>query len=163
MHERQPITHSGPPVALVLVTILLLGTSTAALARSALVLGPPAHRAFYVNPVYDQPFPDPIVLKVGHDFYAYGTVISYQPGASLFPILHSTDLVHWHYVMDALPRQPLWGYDDWWAPSVLSYHGTYATHRSLDLAWEPGGRQRANLDEGARAMNGPSAAIEVLP
>lgn len=74
---------------------------------------------YYLNPVFAQPFPDPMVLDVGdrHDeYYAYAT-------GDLFPILRSTDLVNWTAVGTAFAQRPAWVQQsgDWhpWAPSVL--------------------------------------------
>jgi beta-xylosidase len=54
------------------------------------------------------------------DFYTYGT-------GELFPILHSTDLVHWMQVGTAMSRRPAWvpqtGQWNPWAPSVLRRDG----------------------------------------
>src|SRR5436305_1607409 len=48
----------------------------------------------YYNPVFSRNFPDPMVLRINaHNYYAYGTTVPWQGG--LFPILHSSDLVHW--------------------------------------------------------------------
>ncbi len=71
----------------------------------------------YQNPVYDFSFPDPGVLQSGaSDYYAYAT-------GSGFPVLHSTDLVHWESLGEALPTRPSWvvptGDSHPWAPSVL--------------------------------------------
>ncbi|MDQ4048145.1 MAG: glycoside hydrolase family 43 protein, partial [Actinomycetota bacterium] len=75
----------------------------------------------YQNPVYDFSFPDPGVFRNGAgDYYAYST-------GGGFPVLHSTDLVHWESVGQALPDRPSWAVrtGDWhpWAPSVLRSPG----------------------------------------
>lgn len=100
-----------------------------------LVAGLPSHRAAptaaaaaahtYRNPVFAQDFPDPMVLRVGADYYAYGTTTGWEPSGHLFPILHSRDLVHWRYVADAMGTSPMWGNNDWWAPSVIAHDGIY--------------------------------------
>lgn len=54
-----------------------------------------ARHATYRNPVFDRPFPDPQVLQMGSNYYAYGTTLPWEPQDHLFPILHSRDLVHW--------------------------------------------------------------------
>ena len=71
----------------------------------------------YENPVYAGTFPDPGVLRNGSaDYYAYAT-------GSGFPIIKSTDLVHWQPVGRAFSRRPAWvvqtGDSHPWAPSVL--------------------------------------------
>lgn len=86
---------------------------------------PALARATYRNPVFAQVFPDPAVLKVGRDYYAYGTTTGWEAYNRLFPILHSRDLVHWRYVADAMVDTPSWGTGDWWAPDVVVRRGTY--------------------------------------
>jgi len=79
----------------------------------------------YHNPVYTRDFPDPSVLRVGDDYYAYATTTSWESYNHFFPILHSRDLVHWLYVADALIASPGWATGDWWAPSVVARRGVY--------------------------------------
>jgi hypothetical protein len=90
------------------------GTSRGA---DATLTTPPA--ATYTNPVYGG-LPDPMGLHELGDFYTYGT-------GELFPVLHSTDLVHWTQVGTAMSRRPAWvpqtGQWNPWAPSVLRRDG----------------------------------------
>jgi beta-xylosidase len=80
---------------------------------------PPA--GTYQNPVYGG-LADPMSLRDLGDFYTYGT-------GNLFPVLHSTDLVHWTRIGTAMTRRPAWvpqgANDEWnpWAPSVLRRDG----------------------------------------
>jgi hypothetical protein len=71
----------------------------------------------YENPVYGSTFPDPGALRNSStDYYAYAT-------GGGFPILKSSDLVHWEQVGRAFSARPSWVIQsgDWhpWAPSVL--------------------------------------------
>jgi hypothetical protein len=71
----------------------------------------------YENPVWGSSFPDPGALRDGPtDYYAYAT-------GGGFPIIKSTDLVHWERVGRAFASRPSWVVQtgDWhpWAPSVL--------------------------------------------
>jgi beta-xylosidase len=80
---------------------------------STMLLGP-----IYTNPIYDDDFPDPFVLRVGDMYYAYATNVR----SNNVPTLRSTDLVTWDKVGDALPILPKWarsGAGLTWAPSVL--------------------------------------------
>jgi Glycosyl hydrolases family 43/CARDB len=90
------------------------GTSRGA---EATLTTPPAET--YTNPVYGG-LADPMGLHDLGDFYTYGT-------GELFPVLHSTDLVHWTQVGTALSRRPAWvpqtGQWNPWAPSVLRRDG----------------------------------------
>jgi len=75
----------------------------------------------YENPVYGSSFPDPGVFADGPtDYYAYGT-------GGRFPVLKSSDLVHWETVGRALSARPSWVVQtgDWhpWAPSALRSPG----------------------------------------
>jgi glycosyl hydrolase family 43 len=77
---------------------------------------PPGH---YANPVYAPGFADPTVLDVGgahNAYYAFGT-------GDRFPMLRSSDLVHWTHVGTALRSRPDWtprsGEYNPWAPNVI--------------------------------------------
>ncbi|HET8950109.1 MAG TPA: glycoside hydrolase family 43 protein, partial [Solirubrobacteraceae bacterium] len=74
----------------------------------------------YQNPVYGG-LPDPMALKVGSDYYAYGT-------GERFPMARSSDFVHWTPLPPAMATRPAWvpgGTAQWnpWAPSVLRRPG----------------------------------------
>lgn len=60
---------------------------------------PPAGR--YANPVIPGFHPDPSIVRVGSDFYAVTSTFSWFPG---LPILHSTDLVNWRIIGNAIDR-----------------------------------------------------------
>jgi beta-xylosidase len=69
----------------------------------------------FVNPVIDLNFPDPDVLKVGDTYYAYAT----ETGSVTIQTAHSSDLVKWEMLGNALIVLPPWvkpGFD--WAPDV---------------------------------------------
>lgn len=80
----------------------------------------------YTNPVFDDYLADPFVLKVADEYFAYGTAIS--QGCSI-PVLHSTDLVHWRRLGDALeiPEQAPTCY---WAPEVAYSDGAFYMYYS---------------------------------
>jgi hypothetical protein len=79
----------------------------------------------YQNPVYSAaPAPDPYVLDNGgthRDYWGFNT-------GGLFPVLHSTDLVHWTSMGTAMAARPSWVVPsgDWhpWAPSVVQKPGS---------------------------------------
>ena len=48
----------------------------------------------YRNPVFPHYFADPFVLRVGREYWAYGTAPPDERGRH-FPILRSNDLAHW--------------------------------------------------------------------
>ncbi len=53
------------------------------------------------NPVLPGFHPDPSIVRVGDDFYAVTSTFSWFPG---LPILHSTDLVNWRLIGNAIDR-----------------------------------------------------------
>jgi arabinan endo-1,5-alpha-L-arabinosidase len=92
--------------------VLLLSTLLSACATL-----PPAPT--YVNPVIDQDFPDPAVVRAADGtFYVYAT----QGGAPNRNIqaARSSDLVRWELLPDVLPVKPAWASktQDFWAPDV---------------------------------------------
>jgi arabinan endo-1,5-alpha-L-arabinosidase len=75
--------------------------------------------ATFTNPVLDQDFPDPDVLKVGHDYYAYAT----NANDVNIQAARSSDLVHWDVLGEVLPDLPEWAVQSFgwaWAPEVFS-------------------------------------------
>jgi beta-xylosidase len=86
---------------------------------NAAATSPPAIAGLFQNPVFASA-PDPYILDVGarhSDYYAFAT-------GNLFPVLRSTDLVHWTAAGRAMTAQPTWvvAHGDWhpWAPSVIA-------------------------------------------
>jgi len=82
--------------------------------------------ATYQNPVYNQSFPDPFVLRYAGEYYAYATGHS---GEGIFQILRSTDLVNWTPAGHAmpLPASPAMHY---WAPEVTYSEGKFYLYYS---------------------------------
>ncbi|HEU5015659.1 MAG TPA: glycoside hydrolase family 43 protein [Roseiflexaceae bacterium] len=74
----------------------------------------------FANPVIDQDFPDPDILKVGDTYYAYAT----NANSMHIQTAKSTDLVQWSMLGDALPKLPSWASQTFgltWAPEVTTY------------------------------------------
>ena len=74
--------------------------------------------ATFLNPVLDQDFPDPFILRQGSTYYAFGT----NSGTANVRLARSTDLADWTLLPDALPVLPSWataGAGLTWAPSIL--------------------------------------------
>ncbi len=108
-------------------------------AGAFLWLRPPA----YSNPVMHNDAPDPSIIRAEDaSFYAYSTQSYHEAFFYNVPVLHSTDLVHWRLVGDAVPERPDWtppGIDngDMWAPHVVRFGDTYYLYfsaRYLDSA-----------------------------
>ncbi|MDB5073832.1 MAG: glycoside hydrolase, partial [Chloroflexi bacterium] len=88
--------------------------------------------ATFCNPFWRGSFPDPFVLKVRGRYYAYGTEQQERPeaGARIFPILTSSDLVHWQEAGRAL--QPLGTqYFRYWAPEVAAHNGKFLLYYAV--------------------------------
>ncbi len=71
------------------------------------------------NPVLNQSFPDPTVIRVEGKYYAYATNTGANKKWMNIPVAVSTDLQHWNVVGDALSKKPTWANKDFWAPHVL--------------------------------------------
>jgi beta-xylosidase len=76
----------------------------------------------YTNPVHAGYFADPFCLKVGREYYAYGTGPAAADGRQ-FPVLHSTDLANWTEAGHALI--PLPNGVNYWAPEVAEKDGKF--------------------------------------
>ena len=55
----------------------------------------------YRNPIVQGFHPDPSVTRVGKDYYLVNSTFSWFPG---LPVFHSTDLVHWEQIGNAIDR-----------------------------------------------------------
>jgi len=80
---------------------------------------PTSAPATFTNPVLNQDFPDPDVLRVGDKYYAYAT----NANAVNIQAARSDDLVHWEVLGEVLPELPAWAVQSFgwaWAPEVFS-------------------------------------------
>ncbi|WP_314375765.1 glycoside hydrolase family 43 protein [Sphingomonas paucimobilis] len=55
----------------------------------------------YLNPIVSGYYPDPSVTRVGKDYYLVNSSFAHFPG---LPIFHSTDLVNWTQIGNAIDR-----------------------------------------------------------
>jgi beta-xylosidase len=72
----------------------------------------------YTNPVYDEDFPDPHIIRLGDTYYGYAT----NSANANIQLIRSTDLAHWERLGDALPALPQWASPNQgltWAPGVI--------------------------------------------
>ncbi len=79
---------------------------------------------------YPFDFPDPFVLPVGGEYYAFAT----NSAAGNIQIIQSSDLTHWTTIGDALPHLAIWAQPGaTWAPSVLRRGSNYVMYYSADF------------------------------
>lgn len=115
-----------------LATALLLSSACAAPRVERATAG-----ATYANPVVDEDFADPTVLRASDGwYYAYGTQTDRTTASGVdslnVQVLRSRDLVRWSRLPDALPVKPAWASRtrDFWAPHVAEHAGTYYLYYS---------------------------------
>ncbi|PYE56533.1 glycoside hydrolase family 43 protein [Deinococcus yavapaiensis] len=87
----------------------------------------------YTNPVYPLYFADPFVLRVGNDYYAYGTGGRPILEGRAFEVLHSTDLVSWTSLGGALELLEDENARDYWAPEVAEADGKFYMYYSAGI------------------------------
>jgi beta-xylosidase len=81
----------------------------------------------FQNPVIKSDFPDPFVLEDNGSYYAYAT----NGSGKNIQAAHSTDLVHWELLPDAMPALPSWaklGGSLVWAPEVIKIGPKYVMY-----------------------------------
>ncbi|HSG34118.1 MAG TPA: glycoside hydrolase family 43 protein [Sphingomonadaceae bacterium] len=83
----------------------------------------------YRNPVLPGFHPDPSVVKVGQDFYLVTSTFGWFPG---LPVFHSTDLVNWQLIGNAIDRPGMVDFtgmrvvqDALYAPAITWHDGTF--------------------------------------
>ncbi|MDF2439832.1 MAG: hypothetical protein JWN98_816 [Abditibacteriota bacterium] len=83
----------------------------------------------YQNPVWSGYFADPFVLKRKGEYFAYGTGSCIHDDMKcdgrIFPMLHSTDLVHWEHIGSALEPLDSPCRSFYWAPEVVEREGMF--------------------------------------
>ena len=86
----------------------------------------------YVNPVLDQDFPDPALIRTNAGvYYAYATQTVVGGTRLNIQGARSTDLVSWTPLGEMLPMKPSWASTTWnfWAPHVAwNPQGTYVMY-----------------------------------
>ena len=83
----------------------------------------------YTNPVWDGYLADPFVFRANGAYYAVGTGSSagdaLEANGREFPLLRSSDLVHWELLGGALDTSALSGVNAFWAPEVAEVDGKF--------------------------------------
>jgi xylan 1,4-beta-xylosidase len=82
----------------------------------------------YANPILKGTYPDPAVMRVGKDFYYVSSTFAWFPG---LPIFHSTDLVNWKQIGNAIDRPGMLDFGRLglsravFAPTLSHHDGTF--------------------------------------
>ncbi len=95
-----------------------------------------ARQASFTNPVFDEDFPDPTVVRTPTGwFYAYATQGPVGGGVHNIQAARSRDLVRWERAPDAMPVKPPWASQTqlFWAPDVHLRGRTYFMYFSGGL------------------------------
>jgi len=109
---------------------------------------------YYLNPIFAGDYPDPSILVDGKDYYVVNSSFEYYPGLTIW---HSTDLVNWVPVTNALQTDV----GSVWAPDLVKYDNKYyiyfpannsnyvITANSIEGPWsEPVELKVGNIDPG---------------
>ncbi|MEH0153012.1 family 43 glycosylhydrolase [Limibacter armeniacum] len=72
----------------------------------------------YTNPIMGGDYPDPSILVDGKDYYVVHSSFEYYPGLLIW---HSTDLINWTPVANALHKYV----GSVWAPDLVKHDGKY--------------------------------------
>jgi arabinan endo-1,5-alpha-L-arabinosidase len=99
----------------------------------------------YTNPVYPRNFPDPFVLRFRGRYHAYGT----GPAGDrrFFPMLSSTDLVHWEEHGGAVEALDFPGAEEYWAPEVAYASGRFYLYYAVGRGLTPDHHLRVAVAE----------------
>lgn len=82
----------------------------------------------YINPILSGFFPDPSITQAGPDFYLVHSTFTWFPG---IPVWHSTDLVNWTQIGNAIDRPGMLDFDGLglsrgvFAPTIEHHDGTF--------------------------------------
>ncbi len=99
-----------------LLTVCLAMVSL--LANAQFQIDPSVSEDEYLNPVFSGDYPDPSILREGNDFYLVHSSFEYYPGLLVW---HSTDLINWEPVANALTKYV----GSVWAPDLIKYEDKY--------------------------------------
>lgn len=95
----------------------------------------------YSNPLFNEEFEDPDIIRVGQDYYLAGTTMHMNPGLM---VMHSKDLVNWElasYCIDRLDFGPAYRLEGGniygrgiWAPCIRYHNGTFYVFSNVNGA-----------------------------
>ena len=114
----------------------------------------------YTNPVIAGDYADPSAIRVGDTYYAVATSSQWAPA---FPLLTSTDLVHWTQVGAVFDDLPDWSAGSYWAPEIAAHDGRYFVYYTARKKDGPlcVAVAVASTPEGPYADRGPLVCQEV--
>jgi beta-xylosidase len=98
------------------VVLVILASLWGVGARADEAAAPVPAPLSWQNPVVGEDFPDPSAARVDGVYWAASTSTARAPG---FPLLRSTDLLHWEHVGSIFRRVPAWATDSLWAPELV--------------------------------------------
>lgn len=87
----------------------------------------------YTNPILDENFPDPTIIRASDGrYYAYGTQTKRAGAIINLQVARSSDLVQWEHLGEGLPEKPRWAQQSQkiWAPHVSEHGGRYYLYYS---------------------------------
>lgn len=87
----------------------------------------------YTNPVFDDNFPDPAILRAPDGwYYVYGTQTKRAGRIINLQVARSRDLMCWDDLGEGLPEKPVWARQSQkiWAPHVSLHEGRYYLYYS---------------------------------
>ena len=87
----------------------------------------------YLNPVLNEDFPDPTIIRTADGwYYAYGTQTKRHGVIVNLQIARSQDLTHWEHLGEGLPEKPVWAATTQriWAPHVSEFQGIFYLYYS---------------------------------
>ncbi|MBC8081902.1 MAG: family 43 glycosylhydrolase, partial [Hymenobacter sp.] len=102
----------------------------------------PQSAAFYANPIWDDDFADPTIIRAADGwYYAYGTQTKRHGAIINMQVARSVDLMRWEYLGEALPEKPAWANSTQklWAPHVSEHAGRYYLYYSAKPDADPDG------------------------
>jgi arabinan endo-1,5-alpha-L-arabinosidase len=94
---------------------------------------PTAEPATYTNPVWNDDFPDPTIIRTADGwYYAYGTQTKRAGQILNLQVARSRDLVNWEFLGEGMPGKPRWAAatQKFWAPHVSAHDGQYLLYYS---------------------------------
>tara|TARA_R110002072_G_scaffold264748_1_gene423611 strand:- start:107725 stop:108771 length:1047 start_codon:yes stop_codon:yes gene_type:complete len=115
---------------------------------------PVSDTLIYTNPVFEPVLADPSVVKVGNEFFGYGTEDNWgeEGGYHLVPVIKSKDLVNWEVVGNSMVKKPEWKERGGiWAPDVTQVGEQFYMYYSFSTWGDPNpgiGLAIANKPEG---------------